>query len=173
MSPAASMDFSMPSGSSSLFNIPQLPEDGSNWVTYKNRMLIALRACSLGEYVEGTATKTAHYVANFVGVVVKVDRSTASQDEIKENRKEVNEYEQKDSLIQQHIFSTITDCVMLQLESLDSGSAMWKELQKLHEGKSALVKVVWEIDSRCSHIPSFSECLQSPSESSLTTPNCT
>ena len=103
-------------------------------------MLIALRAHGLGEYVEGTATKTARYVANSAGVVVKADGTVASQDEIKENRKEVNEYEQKDSLVQQHIFSTITDRVMLQLESLDSGSAMWKELQKLHEGKSALVK---------------------------------
>ena len=113
------MDFSMPSGSSSLFNIPQLAEDGSNWVTYKNRMLIALRARGLGEYVEGTATKTARYVANSAGTVVKADGTVASQDEIKENRKEVNEYEQKDSLVQQHIFSTIMDRVMLQLESLE------------------------------------------------------
>jgi hypothetical protein len=42
MSPAATMDNSMPSSSSSLFNIPQLVEDGSNWVTYKHRMTIAL-----------------------------------------------------------------------------------------------------------------------------------
>jgi hypothetical protein len=55
MSPAATMDNSMPSSSSSLFNIPQLAEDGSNWVTYKHRMTIALGARGLGEYVDGTA----------------------------------------------------------------------------------------------------------------------
>jgi hypothetical protein len=55
MSPAATMDNSMPSTSSSLFNIPQLAEDGSNWVTYKHRMTIALGARRLGEYVDGTA----------------------------------------------------------------------------------------------------------------------
>jgi hypothetical protein len=61
--------------------------------------------------------------------------------EVKENRKEINEYTQKDSLVQQHIFSTITDRLMLQLGSQLTGAAMWTEVKKLHEGKSALVKV--------------------------------
>jgi hypothetical protein len=55
MGPAFTMDNSMLSSSSSLFNIPQLAEDGSNWVTYKHRMTIVLGACRLGEYVDGTA----------------------------------------------------------------------------------------------------------------------
>jgi hypothetical protein len=55
MSLAAPMDNSMPSSSSSLFNIPQLAEDGSNWVTYKHLMMIALGTCRLREYVDGTA----------------------------------------------------------------------------------------------------------------------
>jgi hypothetical protein len=45
----------MPSSSSSLFNILQLAEDRSNWVTYKHRMMIALGARRLGEYVDGMA----------------------------------------------------------------------------------------------------------------------
>jgi hypothetical protein len=45
----------MPSSSSSLFNIPQLAEDGSNWVTYKHRMMIVLGTHGLGEYVDGMA----------------------------------------------------------------------------------------------------------------------
>jgi hypothetical protein len=57
MSPAATLDSSMPSSSSSLFNIPQLAEDGSNWVTYKHHMMIALGACGLGEYVDGTTVQ--------------------------------------------------------------------------------------------------------------------
>jgi hypothetical protein len=47
------MDYNVPSSSSSLFNIPQLAEDGSNWVTYKHHMMIALGACRLGENVDG------------------------------------------------------------------------------------------------------------------------
>jgi hypothetical protein len=49
------MDNSMPSSSSSLFNILQLAEDDSNWVTYKHRMTIALGTHRLGEYVDRMA----------------------------------------------------------------------------------------------------------------------
>jgi hypothetical protein len=51
------MDNSMPSSSSSLFNIPQLAEDGSNWVTYKHHMTIVLGTRGLGEYVNGMAVR--------------------------------------------------------------------------------------------------------------------
>jgi hypothetical protein len=44
-----------------------------------------------------------------MGVVKDVNGNTKTMDEVKENRKEINEYTQKDSLVQQHIFSTITD----------------------------------------------------------------
>jgi hypothetical protein len=48
---------------------------------------------------------------------------------------------QKDYLIQQHIFRTVTDQIMLQISNQTTGAAMWKEIKMLHEGKSALVKV--------------------------------
>jgi hypothetical protein len=48
MSPAApSMDTTLPSAGSSLFNIPQLAEDGTNWITYKERMLTMIGARGL------------------------------------------------------------------------------------------------------------------------------
>jgi hypothetical protein len=135
------MDYSMPSSSSSLFNIPQLAEDGSNWVTYKHRMTIALGAHGLGEYVDGTVPIPTRYVADSAGILESTPGKPATADEIKENMKEVNEYTQKDSLVQQHIFSTITDRLMLQLGSTLTGAAMWAQVKKLHEGKSMLVKV--------------------------------
>jgi hypothetical protein len=69
-----------------------------------------------------------------------VNGNTKTADEVKENRKEINKYTQKDSLVQQHIFSTITDRLMLQLGSQLTGATMWTEVKKLHEGKSILVK---------------------------------
>jgi hypothetical protein len=48
---------------------------------------------------------------------------------------------QKDYLIQQHIFGTVTDRMMLQISHHTTGTVMWKEIKTLHEGKSALVKV--------------------------------
>jgi hypothetical protein len=137
MSPAAPMDYSMPSSSSPLFN---LAEDGSNWVTYKQYMTITLGARGLGEYVDGTVPIPPCFVTNSMGVVKDVNGNTKTADEVKENRKEINEYTQKDLLVQQHIFSTITDRLMLQLRSQLTGATMWTKVKKLHEGKSTLVK---------------------------------
>jgi hypothetical protein len=129
------MDNSMPSSSSSLFNIPQLAEDGSNWVTYKHCMTIVLGAHGLGEYVDGTAVRP-------ILITTATSRSgiIAMTEEIKENRKEVAKCTQKDYLIQQHIFRTVTDRMMLQISHQTTGAAMWKEIKMLHEGKSTLVK---------------------------------
>jgi hypothetical protein len=104
MSPAATMDNSMPSTSSSLFNIPQLAEDGSNWVTYKHCMMIALGARGLGEYVDRTAVRPI-----LITTATSQSGITATTEEIKENRREVAKYTQKDYLVQQHIFGTVTD----------------------------------------------------------------
>jgi hypothetical protein len=131
------MDYSMPSSSSStLFNIPQLAEDGSNWVTYKNRMLIMLRARGLGEYVDGTAVQPILFAT-----ATSPSGGTAIPEEVKGNKKEVAKYMQKDFFVQQHIFGTVTDRMMLQISNQTTGAAMWTEIKTLYEGKSALVKV--------------------------------
>jgi hypothetical protein len=44
MSPVSIMDTTLPSTTSSLFNVPKLAEDGSNWITYKERTLTAIGA---------------------------------------------------------------------------------------------------------------------------------
>jgi hypothetical protein len=76
------MDNSMPSSSSSLFDILQLAEDGSNWVTYKHRMTIALGACRLGEYVDRMAVQP-------ILITTATSRTgiTATMEEVKENRR--------------------------------------------------------------------------------------
>jgi hypothetical protein len=58
----------------------------------------------------------------------------------KENKREVAEYMQKDYLVQQHIFGTVTDRMMLQISHQTTGTAMWEEIKTLHESKSTLVK---------------------------------
>jgi hypothetical protein len=104
MRPAATKDNSMPYSSSSLFNVLQLAEDGSNWVTYKHCMMIALGARGLGEYVDGMAVRPI-----LITTATRPSGITATTEVVKENKREVAEYIQKDYLIQQHIFGTIKD----------------------------------------------------------------
>ncbi|KAG1855654.1 hypothetical protein DFJ58DRAFT_659847 [Suillus subalutaceus] len=64
MSPAMATGIALPSTSSSLFNIPKLAEDGSNWITYKERTLTVIGAQGLMHYVNGHADKPKAFTIN-------------------------------------------------------------------------------------------------------------
>jgi hypothetical protein len=93
-------------------------------------MTIALGARRLGEYVDGTAIRPI-----LITTATSPSGKTATPEEVKENKREVAEYMQKDYLVQQHIFGTVTDRMMLQISHQTTGAAMWKEIRTLHEGK--------------------------------------
>jgi hypothetical protein len=99
-------------------------------------MTIALGTRRLGEYVDGTAVRPI-----LITTATSLSRIMATLEEVKENKREVAEYMQKDYLVQQHIFGTVTDRMMLQISHQTTGAEMWKEIKTLHEGKSALIKV--------------------------------
>ena len=49
------MDYMLPGTNSPLFDIPQLAKDGINWITYKDRVLIACGVWGLMHYVNSHA----------------------------------------------------------------------------------------------------------------------
>ncbi|KAG2056262.1 hypothetical protein BDR06DRAFT_858206, partial [Suillus hirtellus] len=74
MSPAPAMDTTLPTTSSSLFNVPRLAEDGTNWITYKERTLTAIRARGLMRYVDGRAVRPIPFLIDpKTGAVTKKD----------------------------------------------------------------------------------------------------
>lgn len=94
------MDSMLPSTNSALFNIPKLAEDGSNWITYKERMLTALGARGLMCYTDGQAVKPIPFtIDKKTKAVTKPDGLTPSQTEIDKQDKKLDEFYQKDSLI--------------------------------------------------------------------------
>jgi hypothetical protein len=109
MSPATTMDTTLPSSNSALYNIPQLAEDGSNWIMYKQRATTVIGARGLMWYLDGCIMKPVPYKTDSSGKTVKPDGSTAMETKIEELEKKIDEYYQKDSLVKQHIFSTISD----------------------------------------------------------------
>jgi hypothetical protein len=98
-------------------------------------MTIALGARRLGEYVDGMAVRPILITTTSPSGIM------ATPEEVQGNKREVAKYMKKDYLVQQHIFGTVTDRMMLQISHQTTGTAMWKEIKMLHEGKSALVKV--------------------------------
>ncbi|OJA10444.1 hypothetical protein AZE42_05891, partial [Rhizopogon vesiculosus] len=113
------MDTALPSTNSSLFNIPQLTEDGMNWITYKERMLTVIGARGLMRYVDGRAIKPKPFKFNFTTKKQEKDDGTEpTQTEIEDLDKKIDEFYQKDSLVKQQIFSTITDQLLLSVQKL-------------------------------------------------------
>jgi hypothetical protein len=143
MSPAApTMDTMLPSTGSSLFNVPQLAEDGMNWITYKERILTMISARGLMCYIDSHAVKPIPYaVEATMGKMMKPDGKEATETEIEKLDKKLNEFLMKDSLVKQHVFSMTTDWLLLHVQKLDRALKIWEEIRTVHEGKSDLVQI--------------------------------
>jgi hypothetical protein len=88
-------------------------------------------------YVDGQALKPISFkVDATTGAVMKFDGSTASPTEIEELDKKLDEFYQKNSLVRQHVFSTITGRLLLRVQKLDSASKIWTKICHIHEGKT-------------------------------------
>jgi hypothetical protein len=64
-----------------------------------------------------SSSTSASTVTPTVTVYTKIGRGMATPEEVKDNKKEVAKYTQKDFFIQQYIFRTVTDRMMLQISS--------------------------------------------------------
>jgi hypothetical protein len=142
MSPASTkMDTTLPGANSSLFNVPKLAEDGSNWITYKERALTAIGARGLMRYTDGRAKKPKPFELDLSGKLIKADKSVATDDEVEELENKIDEFFMKDSLIKQQLFSTISDRLLLRVQKLENAAKIWAEICTIHEGKTELVQI--------------------------------
>jgi hypothetical protein len=98
-----------------LYNVPQLAENGGNWITYKEHVTIAINARGLRRYIEGCAVCPAPLAMSVASPPVPLmPGGTAATDaEIEAHEDKIDEYHHKDSLVKQQIFSMITDRVLL------------------------------------------------------------
>ena len=143
MGPAlTSFDNMLPSTSTMMFTIPKLAEDGENWVTYKERMLTAIGARGLMRYIDGRRVIPAAYaIGPKSKLPIKADGSVASEAEIEALEDKIDEFHQRDAYVKQHIFSTITDRLLLRVQKLGSSEKIWAEICTIHEGKTELVQI--------------------------------
>jgi hypothetical protein len=119
--------------------------DGSNWITYKQSAKTVIGARGLMWYLDGQVTRPIPYTMNSSRQMVKPDGSTPTATKIEDLEKKIDEHYQKDSLVRQHIFSMISDRLLLCVQNLDEFFKIWQEICTIHEGKTELV----QIDLRC------------------------
>ncbi|OAX31360.1 hypothetical protein K503DRAFT_703816 [Rhizopogon vinicolor AM-OR11-026] len=139
----------LPGTNSALFNIPKLTDDGLNWITYKERMLTVIGARGLMRYTDGHKVKPIPFVFDtLTKKLKKPDGSEPTESEVEDLDDKIDEYHQKDSLIKQQIFSTISDQLLLHVQRLGSASKIWDEVCKIHEGKTELVQIDFDANSK-------------------------
>ena len=83
-------------------------------------------------YVDGRAVRPVPYLIDSkTSKPTKSDGSAATDTEIEELDKKIDEFFMKDSLVKQHIFSTITDRLLLRVQKLDNASKIWEEIRSI------------------------------------------
>ena len=128
---------------SNFFNVPQLAEDGLNWIIYKGRLLTAVnaRGSTMGQYLDGSVQEPTLLQTDSNGVPIGPAGGAATPAEIKENLNEIQEYQYRNSIVKQQIFSTLTDDTFLRVQEFESASKIWMELCAIHEGKTKLTQI--------------------------------
>ena len=106
MRPDALTDSALP-GSNSI-SIPKLANDGSNWVDYKTKVLIAMGSRGLMGHVEGRVNRPNPY-AVVGGIVVSGDGKTpATEDQIEAREKRIEEFDMKEYLARHIIINSVS-----------------------------------------------------------------
>src|SRR5258705_2825655 len=103
MAPApTSFDNILPAASSALFSLPKLADDGSNWVTYKERLLNVISVRGLMRYVNGRAAKPIPFeISMKTHLPVQVDGSVTTEEEQEAQDDKIDEWYQNDVLVKQ------------------------------------------------------------------------
>ncbi|KAF8155630.1 hypothetical protein B0H34DRAFT_659656, partial [Crassisporium funariophilum] len=138
MGPAAESTSS--SSTVKVSTLPKLKEDGSNWITYKERILNTLTSKGLKRHVTGSARKPTELIERSGDYYKPNSLSPLSDDQLEEHEKEVDIYDQKQAQVREVIYETISKSTFLQIKSQPSAAAVWKTLVSIHEEKGGMVQ---------------------------------
>src|SRR3984893_940559 len=119
--------------------VPQLRNDGVNWPDYQSKARTAMGARGLIRHVDGTARKPVAYPEVNV-VPMKEPGVEATDDDLEENEKRLDEYEQKEYGGQHVMLTTVSPRLATLIKSM-SASDMWVAIRNDAMIKSQLHKV--------------------------------
>ncbi|THH13989.1 hypothetical protein EW146_g6290 [Bondarzewia mesenterica] len=126
------------SSSQNFYNVPKLASDGSNWVMYKTRLENAIKARGLVRHLTGSITRPANpeaYEEDYTPSLREILECDAAE-------QKVAKFEQDEASVKQQIFSTITDSLLLRLQSENHTTTkdLWGAISKEYEQKSDIAK---------------------------------
>ncbi|KAI9450741.1 hypothetical protein BJY52DRAFT_1125736, partial [Lactarius psammicola] len=120
MGPAPKEDSSNP------FSVPKLLPNGANWISYKCRVTIALGFKGLLRHLEGRAPKPkspAPLPSSHTTTEAKAHKKA-----VKEFNVQLDEWEAREYMAMQQIIGTISDSILIRIQSLKTAAEMWAAL---------------------------------------------
>jgi hypothetical protein len=110
--------------------------------------MIAIGSHGLKRYLKGCVKQPNGVVIIDIGtaaasnMVHSIDGTTiATEDEIKEAEKKLDEYKQWECAVKQTLYGSISNHRLIEIKNLTTAAEAWKKLCSLHEDKSEIVAV--------------------------------
>ncbi|KIK10603.1 hypothetical protein PISMIDRAFT_124166, partial [Pisolithus microcarpus 441] len=100
--------------------VPKLAAEGTNWVTYKDRLLWSVEARGLGGHLDGSETEP---------------------EDPKSLDAEMKAWRMGEAVVKQQIAGTLPDTLFMQIKRLKSAYEIFRHLAKLFEQRSRVVAV--------------------------------
>src|ERR1700731_3015571 len=122
----AQNDIPTPNSSNSAIAVPRLRNDEANWPDYQSKARTAMGARGLIRHVDGTARKPVPY-PEVNGVPLKKPGIEATDDELEEKEKKLDEYKQREYGVPQVMLTTISPRLATLIKS-KMASEMWSAI---------------------------------------------
>lgn len=124
---------------------PVLEDNGSNFVVWRARQLTAFGARKgVMRHVLGQARRPADLVFDSEISDYRFSDgrlASPSDTEIEAFEGKVDDYEQREAIIKQQLFATISNSLVIELSSLKKASEVWNAILARYRGKSEIFKM--------------------------------
>ncbi|TFY73928.1 hypothetical protein EWM64_g10085 [Hericium alpestre] len=146
------------------YSVPKSQNDRTNWITYKTRLRTVIGAKGLMRHLDGTAQQPS-LPANLsaamqpktdpLSILIEPEASGSASkgkgknvkpsevelDAFEKALEKLEEWEQKQYIVKQQIFSTITDSLLLHVQALNHAHKVWNTMCREFEAKTMMVQI--------------------------------
>ena len=119
-------------------SLPKLAADGSNWITYQDHIVNAIKAKGLHRHLLGTVCKPEEleeWTRKFYKPEIMLP---LTDDKLEAHKNLIDTYEQKEVMLCEIIYETINRSTFIQIKGKPTAANIWKKLQSIHTDKGSM-----------------------------------
>ncbi|KIK16308.1 hypothetical protein PISMIDRAFT_269806 [Pisolithus microcarpus 441] len=113
--------------------VPKLAAEGTNWVTYKDRLLWSVEARGLGGHLDGSETEPEDPKSLTGRGESWAPTTSAEKKEVEVWKAEMKTWQMGKAIIKQQIAGTLPNTLFTQIKRLKSAYEIFRHLAKLFE----------------------------------------